>query len=179
MIRICDWKPSRYRAKGGTVRRALPAILLAAIALPTVSSAAIIDWNAASGNWNVNTNWYDYTAAAPPASPPSNVAPDDVEIRNGGTVTLSDAESAGNLFLGFARNVELDPINARCANRSRPRRRHGLDCWNAHDAESSYRQGAQRYGHAEWRRHHHADQPALRSVLAIPAPPRWVRARTR
>src|SRR3954454_9700706 len=108
MIRSCDWKTTRYRPKDGVCRHALPVILVAAIAFPAVSNAATIDWNVASGNWNVNTNWIDYSTNLSPALPPGAI--DDAHLRNAGTATLSDAESALSLNLGFARNVELDPV---------------------------------------------------------------------
>lgn len=109
MIRIFGGKTSQHRPGAAAVRRALPAALWAVIAIPIASNAATIDWNTAAGNWNLASNWYDYTAAAAPASPPG--AADDVEIRNGGTVTLNDSQAALNVFVGFARNVELDPVN--------------------------------------------------------------------
>lgn len=109
MIRIFGWKLLQHRPSYGAVRRNVTVLVLAAIVFPIASSAATIDWNTASGNWNVAANWYDYAAAAAPATPPGSA--DDVEIRNGGAVTLNDSQSALNVFLGFARNVELDPIN--------------------------------------------------------------------
>src|SRR3954468_13113453 len=110
MLRIFDWATLQLAVKGRLCSKLLPRIFsVAAILLPSSAYSATIDWNAASGNWNANTNWYDYTAAAVPASPPG--AADDTNVRNGGTVTLSDNQSALDLLIGFARNVELDPVN--------------------------------------------------------------------
>ncbi len=109
MIRFYDWTTPRLVAKVRSRFRFLPLILsVAVVLLPSLASAATLDWNAATGNWNVAGNWFDYSTNLPAASPPGTT--DDAEVRNGGTVTLSDNQSAQGLFIGFARLVESDPI---------------------------------------------------------------------
>src|SRR5215218_3357391 len=109
MLCICDWATPRLLANDRSRLKLLSSIFsVVAILLPSIAAASTIDWDVASGNYNVNTNWYDYTAAAAPASPPG--AADTAHVRNNGTVTLSDSQSPLSLLIGQARFVELDPI---------------------------------------------------------------------
>jgi hypothetical protein len=102
MLRICD----RITPQFVDVSRAklLPLIASAAAILSSsLAGAATIDWNAASGNWSLNTNWRNFTTNTTPASPPGSA--DTVHVRNAGTVTLNDNRSATSLFIGAARLV--------------------------------------------------------------------------
>jgi hypothetical protein len=104
MNRSYDSTTAQFVANGVTRVKLLPLVAsAAAILFSTFASAATIDWNVASGNWNLNTNWRNLTTNTTPASPPGSA--DTVHVRNAGTVTLSDNRSATSLILGAARVV--------------------------------------------------------------------------
>jgi hypothetical protein len=104
MHRISDLTTLRFAVKGAPRVNLLPLIASAAVILcSSHAGAATIDWNVASGNWNVNTNWRNFTTNTTPASPPGSA--DTVHVRNNGTMTLSDSRSATSLFIGAARGT--------------------------------------------------------------------------
>jgi hypothetical protein len=104
MLCIWDLTKPQFSVKGVSRVKLLPAIIFAAVIISSsLAGAATIDWNVASGNWNLNTNWRNFTTNTTPSTPPGSA--DTVHVRNNGTVTLSDNRSATSLFLGAARVV--------------------------------------------------------------------------
>ncbi len=65
--------------------------ILAVTLLVSGSSWAAVTWNVTSGDWSVGSNWD--TGTKPGSS-------DTVYINNGGTATVTTAESAGDFWLG-------------------------------------------------------------------------------
>jgi hypothetical protein len=102
MNRFYDLTTPQFVAKGVSRVKLLPLIASAAAILSsTFAGAATIDWNVASGNWSLNTNWKNFTTNTTPSSPPGSA--DTVHVRNNGTMTLSDNRSATSLFIGASR----------------------------------------------------------------------------
>jgi hypothetical protein len=124
MLRYRDWTTLQAISNGRSLRKLLSAVSCVAILLlPSFASAAIIDFEVATGNWDssldvfpddATVNWADRTTA--PLVPVFVSIPattDTASIRNGGTVSVTTSQTIAILQLGFAgRQVELDPINA-------------------------------------------------------------------
>src|SRR3954466_6803788 len=82
---------------------------VAILFLPSFVNAATIDFEAATGNWNsaldgpTVTNWADRTTnPLVPAFMTIPATTDTASVRNGGTVTVSAAQTISILQLGFA-----------------------------------------------------------------------------
>ena len=105
MLRFRELATPLFVAKGVSRAKLLPLIASAAVILSfSLAGAATLDWNVASGDWGLNTNWRNFAGAgSTPASPPG--AADAANVRNNGTVTLSGSRSAQSVIIGALRIV--------------------------------------------------------------------------
>src|SRR3954447_13936782 len=82
--------------------------------LASAASAASLDFNVPSGNYNVAGNWVDSTTRTPAAAPPTYVDTttfDDAYVRNGGTLTINTDVSNHLLRIGATPAVALPDYN--------------------------------------------------------------------
>ncbi len=90
-------------------------VLLAGTVFISAASALDLDFNVASGNYNVNTNWIDQgdnvavppVAPAPPASPPGVL--DHAYVRNDGTVTVNSNVQNDEFRIGYVKVINTIP----------------------------------------------------------------------
>ena len=109
MIRFLDFATSPVALKGRTRKIVLPLMLSAAAFFPSLASAATIDFNVASGNYDSaldagppHDNWIDLTTSTPLSVP---AAADDAYVRNNGTVDVTANVNVTSLRIGASRIV--------------------------------------------------------------------------
>ena len=89
-------------------------VAFAVLVLASAASAASLDFNVPSGNYNVAGNWVDLSTGLPPAAPPTyvdNTTFDDAYVRNGGTLTINTDVSNHLLRIGATPPVALPDYN--------------------------------------------------------------------
>src|SRR4051812_27523033 len=85
--------------------RAILSVLVAGLVLVSAASAADLDFNVASGNFNVAGNWIDTTAALPAPAAAAPTLGDNAFVRNGGTVTINSNVGATQIRIGASHSI--------------------------------------------------------------------------
>ena len=105
MLRIFGLTAPLLASNGRARRRLLPAVLSVAALLPSLATAATIDFNTATGNYNsaldpdsgATPNWIDLATSTPVGVPATT---DDAYVRNGGTVAITNNVVATSVRIG-------------------------------------------------------------------------------
>jgi hypothetical protein len=75
--------------------------LVAGFVLVSSASALDLDFNVASGNYTVPSNWLDTTNPMPVAASAAPTVNDSAYVRNNGTVTINSNVEASRLWIGY------------------------------------------------------------------------------
>src|SRR3954451_2982812 len=84
---------------------AILSVLVVGLVLVSAASAADLDFNVASGNFNVAGNWIDTTAALPVPAAAAPTLGDNAFVRNGGTVTINSDVGATQIRIGASHSI--------------------------------------------------------------------------
>src|SRR4051812_28846332 len=110
MLRIFGLTTPLRPRNGRSRKRLLPFVLSLAVVLPSFASAATIDFNTATGNYDsaldpdagATPNWIDLSTSTPVSIP---AAADDAYVRNSGTVAVTANVNVTSLRIGASRLV--------------------------------------------------------------------------